>query len=89
MYKIKVCLICEKYQLGREYVTFHEALERQFDLTRYFADEKWPEEITEIEEYEKYDAFIWFVRFRELLKRPSFKWGNYKGVRIMHDQDAL
>jgi len=70
MKKLEVCLICEKYQHQPEYLPFHEALERQFILTRHFADEEWPEDIKEIEDYEKYDAFIWFVRFRELMNNP-------------------
>ena len=88
MAKLKVCLVCQKYQLAREYLSIHNALEQQFELVRHFVDEKWPSSIQDIPNYSSYEAVIWYVRFRDIITKPPFDWKNYDGVRLMFEQDA-
>jgi hypothetical protein len=84
----KVCLVCQKYQLLRQHIAYHSAMEARFALTRYFVDDGWPESVDQIPGYRSYDAIIWYVRFRELIARPPFDWKRYDGLRIMYDLDA-
>lgn len=86
--KPRVCFVCDKAQLGREYLPIHNAMERRFDFVRHFVDDVWPDRISQIPDYSSYDAIIWFVKYRHLILRPPFDWDDYKGMRLMHDQDA-
>jgi hypothetical protein len=88
MAKAQVCLVCEKYQLDREYASMFDALDRRFDLTRYVIDGPWPESIDDIAGHDGCAAVIWYVRFRKLVKRPPFDWRDYSGQRVMYDFDA-
>lgn len=36
-----------------------------------------------------YDAVIFFVRFRELMERPSLPWDGYPGLKVLLDQDSF
>jgi hypothetical protein len=85
---LRLCVVGQRYQVDREYLSIYEALERRFDLTTVFTDDGWPAAIEDIADHERYDAILWFVRFRELIERPAFRWGNYAGMRLMYDQDA-
>lgn len=67
---------------------FYDALKKRFDLRILFVEDCWPTSIEEISDYEKYDACIWFVRFRELINKPAFNWKDFKGFRVMYDEDA-
>jgi glycosyl transferase family 1 len=83
-----VLLICERYQLHRNYISFHQALDRAVDVRRYFVDDGWPQALHDVSANCEFDAVIFFVRFRELVGRPAFQWGGYNGLRVMYDQDA-
>jgi hypothetical protein len=67
---------------------FYDAMEKRFDLRIHFVDDYWPSSIKDISDYEKYDACIWYVRFRELIEKPAFDWTDFKGLRVMYDEDA-
>ena len=84
----RLCLVCHRYQLTREYRSVHQALDRRFDITRVFVDDGWPSSVADVPDHESYDAFLWFVRFREFRTRPEFNWGGYHGARLMYDQDV-
>jgi hypothetical protein len=86
--KLKLLLICQKYQLGREYLPIHTALEGRFELSRYFVDDGWPARLDDLPGARGFDAILWYVRFRELVLRPAFDWHAYEGMRLMYDQDS-
>ena len=85
---VRLCVVGQRYQLDREYVSIYEALGRELDLTTRLVDDGWPISIDDVRDYDSYDAILWFVRFRELAERPAFRWGDYAGLRLMYDQDA-
>jgi glycosyl transferase family 1 len=86
--RARLCVIAQKYQLGREYMPLHTALANSFAVTRVYTDDGWPMSIRDIRDYRRFDAVLWFVRFRELIKRPAFDWADFRGMRLMYDQDA-
>lgn len=88
MDRARVLLISQRYQLTREYRPIHAALEREFDLVRYFVDDGWPTRLGAIPGHRGCAAVIWYVRFRELVQRPAFDWEGFGGRRILYDQDA-
>src|SRR5690242_2432921 len=74
----RLCVIAQKYQLGREYMPLHTALANSFAVTRVYTDDGWPSSIRDIRNYQRFDAVLWFVRFRELVKRPAFDWADFR-----------
>jgi hypothetical protein len=86
--RLRLCLVCHRYQLTREYSAMFDALRRRFDVTMVLVDDGWPRAMTAIRDYEQFDACLWFVRFRELVDQPAFSWGDFDGVRVMYDWDA-
>lgn len=83
-----VLLIGQKYHLSKYMKGFYDALERRFDLRVHFVEDFWPTSIKQFHNYEKFDACIWYVRFRELMDKPAFDWDDFKGLRVMYDEDA-
>jgi hypothetical protein len=86
--RLRLALVCHRYQLTREYSAMFEALHRRFDVTTILVDDGWPRVMSSIPSYDGFDACLWFVRFRELIDQPAFSWGDFRGVRIMYDWDA-
>lgn len=83
-----MCIVCERYQIEREFISVHRALEDTFDVTRLFVDDRWPASVFDIPDYQSYDAICWFVRYRNLIRQPAFDWRDYDGWRLMYDFDA-
>jgi hypothetical protein len=73
----------------RTYVSpYIGALRQQFECSLVFVDDGWPSAASELPGWKHSDACVWFVKFRDLLAGPSFDWGSYGGLRVMHDHDA-
>ena len=53
----------------------------------FFTDHGWLKSINEIKDYQQYDAVIFFVCFRDLIRKPDFNWNDYKGKKIIYDFD--
>lgn len=86
--RLRLALVCHRYQLTREYSAMFDALHRRFDVSTILVDDGWPRSMSSIPNHEGFDACLWFVRFRELIEQPPFSWDKFRGVRIMYDWDA-
>ena len=53
----------------------------------YFVDYGWLKSINEIKNYQQYDAVIFFVCFRGLIRKPDFQWNDYQGKKLIYDFD--
>ncbi|MFH1063135.1 MAG: glycosyltransferase [Candidatus Omnitrophota bacterium] len=89
--RYKICIVCYKYHLDPKVHLrgVHKAFESKFDVTRHFADNLWPDKVSDIENYSSFDAIIWYVHFRDLKTKESFDWQDYKGLRLMYEEDAF
>jgi hypothetical protein len=89
---LRMCLVTHQANLGRQLKAIYEALARRFDLTVRYVEDGWPERIDDLardgEDPHSYDAVMFEVKFRQLLRRPPFDWGAYPGARIMFELDA-
>ena len=88
MHKLTIGLVCQRYQLERQHIALHAALDRKFSVTRRFTDDGWPRSMRDLPQFEGHDAVVWFVRFRDLIRQPAFDWNGFAGRRVMYDLDA-
>ena len=84
----KILLIGHKYHLSMHIKGLYDAMQKRFDLRIQLVDDYWPSSVRDITDYEKYDACIWYVRFRELMDKPAFDWADFNGIRVMYEEDA-
>ena len=86
--KPRILLLTERVlQLGN-FRSLQEAFDGAFEVHRVFMDDAWASSISEIAGRNDFDAAISFVRFSQLVNRPSFDWKGFSGVRIAYDQDV-
>jgi hypothetical protein len=89
---LRMCLVSHESNSRREFRAIWDALGRRFDLTVRYVEDGWPEHIDDLardgDDPHGYDAVMFEVKFRYLLRRPPFDWGSYAGARIMLDVDA-
>lgn len=68
---------------------FYRALELAFErVTIRFVEDGWPKSIREIPDYQSYDACMFFVLFRLLIRQTGFDWADYRGLRLQYDMDG-
>src|SRR5262245_66091470 len=77
--RLRLGVVCQRYQLVREYISIFDALERRFDVTKVFVDDGWPRRISDIPDASTFAACLWFVRFRVLIQQPEFRMYGYPG----------
>jgi len=73
---------------GTYVAPYIEALRQQFDCALVSVDDGWPSTSSELPWSRDCDACVWFVKFRDLVARPPFDWGQFGGLRVLHDHDA-
>ena len=83
---LRVCLIDETAPGQQQ--ALNRALARRMEITTVSVHERWHRRITEIDDYESYDAFLWRVKFRHLANEDPFDWGDYEGARLLYEPDA-
>jgi Glycosyl transferases group 1 len=83
---LRICLIDETSPGQQQ--ALNRALSRRMEVTAVSARDRWPRRITEIDDYQSYDAFLWRVKFRHLLNEEAFDWGRYEGARLLYEPDA-
>ncbi|MEX0666279.1 MAG: glycosyltransferase [Acidimicrobiia bacterium] len=84
-----IAFVGHRYHLEQYTRGLYDALGQRFDIRFTWVDDGWPESIADISGHDEADACIWFVRFRELIERPGFRWGDFAGVRVMLEHDAV
>jgi hypothetical protein len=84
-----IAFVGHRYHLEQYTRGLYDALGQRFDIRFTWVDDGWPESIVDISGHDEADACIWFVRFRELIERPGFRWEDFRGVRIMLEHDAV
>ena len=89
----RVLLVCheaERSTLGKwsEDLYIRQALASHLALDEHTVDRRWPDSAAALGDLRKYEAVMWFTRFRDLRRQPPFDWGGYDGLRVMYDWDA-
>lgn len=86
--RTRVVIIGHRLGLTNYIRGVYESFGRQFDLKIVLVDDGWPKSIDDIPDARSYDACVWFVRFRELVRQAAFDWKDYAGCRVMYEWDA-
>ena len=87
--KSQVLLVCHERAYWGEDGPIRRALAQHLSVDEYIVDEHWPDSAVAFDELSRYQAVIWFTRFRQLRHRPPFDWAGYDGLRLMYDWDAF
>lgn len=65
---------------------FHLALQQRFDCTYLYANKTWPN--TQDLQPHGHSAVLVYVRFRLLKELQRIDWSEFKGPRLMYDEDT-
>jgi len=69
-------------------ISLRAAFERRFDLV-YVKSRELIRTIDAIVGHRTLDAVIWHVDDRELCNVPGFEWGDFRGLRVLFEEDAV
>lgn len=86
--KKRILMVGRRCHMQRSEWGLYKALERRFITRILFIEDGFPTRVEDVPEYNEYDAWIWYIPFRDLLIKPGFQWSNYRGLRIMLDNDV-
>jgi hypothetical protein len=64
------------------------AIANRFDVTSIHVEDGWPHSASEFTGDPRFDACMWFVKFRDLAAQPAFDWASFDGLRVLLDHDA-
>lgn len=88
-----MCLVTHARNTRNQFRAIAEALARRFELTVRLVDDGWPRRIDDLAgpgvDPHGFDVVVFEVKFRQLLDRPPFDWGSYRGLHLMLDLDAF
>ncbi|MGH9027244.1 MAG: glycosyltransferase family protein [Acidimicrobiia bacterium] len=86
---LRLCFIDENAGHDWGQGALASALARRFDVSTVPVDRNRPRRVSDVPDYQSYDAFVWRVKFRHLMSEEPFDWQNYEGARLIFDMDAF